>query len=133
MGLLATQLMLGCHNDDSEEAVVTPMKVEVPSNLEQPANLVGNWQEAKGKQTIQLNADGACEIIAKVVLGSNVTKGEAKGFDSKTAAKWGTRGGKFYFTDMQNSTPLVYDWEMKGEKLKLSVSGTELIYTRTKK
>lgn len=133
MGLLATQLMLGCHNDDSEEAVVNPMKVEVPSNLEQPANLVGNWQEAKGKQTVQMNADGTCEMITKVVLGNDVTKGEAKGFDSKTPAKWGTKGDKFYFTEMQNSPSLAYDWKLEGGRLILSVSGTEMIYTRTKK
>ncbi|MBS1726971.1 MAG: hypothetical protein JST51_09655 [Armatimonadetes bacterium] len=129
VALLATQVILGCQNDD--EPAPQPMKVDVPTSMDNPSELVGDWTETKG-QKVSLKADGTCELISKVSLGSDVTRGEAKNFDQKTEAKWGTKGDQFFFTDMKSSPSLKYDWKLDGDKLMLSTNGVKLTYSRSK-
>ena len=59
---VATQFLLGCQPGEKQEELTALPAVSVPAELEHPAELVGNWQEAKGKQTVQLNADGSGEF-----------------------------------------------------------------------
>lgn len=128
-GVLATQLMLGCQAGEKEELVTIPT-VNVPSDMDRPAELVGNWQEAKGKQSVLLNADGSGEIVTKVSLGADVTKGAPQSFDQKVATKWGVKDKTFYFSEIKGSPALSYDWSMSGGKLLLNNNGSKLTYTK---
>ncbi len=130
-GVLATQLMLGCQPADKPEEDLVP-KVNVPTGLEHPPQLVGTWSEAKGKQTVKLDEDGSLEILSKISIGAAVTKGASQAFDNKVTGKWGVKDTQFYFTDMKDSPPLAYDWSASGEKFYLNNSGSKLIYTRVK-
>lgn len=127
---LATQLMLGCQPGEKEDNGPTAPTVSVPTDLEHPQALVGNWQEAKGKQTVQLNADGTGEIISKITIGADVTRGASQGFDKKLAMKWGVKEESFYFTEMKNSPPLSYDLKIVEGKFLLSNNGSKLTYSR---
>ena len=127
---VATQFLLGCQPGEKEEELTALPAVSVPAELEHPAELVGNWQEAKGKQTVQLNADGTGEFTSKITLGADVTKGAPQSFDQKTSTKWGVKDKTFYFTEIKGSGPLKYDWEMSDGKIKLSNSGSKLSYSR---
>lgn len=128
-GVLATQLMFGCQAGEKEELVTIPT-VNVPSDMDRPAELVGNWQEAKGKQSVLLNADGSGEIVTKVSLGAEVTKGAPQSFDQKVATKWGVKDKTFYFSEIKGSPALSYDWSMSGGKLLLNNNGSKLTYTK---
>lgn len=130
-GVLATQLMLGCQPADKPEEDLVP-KVNVPAGLEHPAQLVGAWTEAKGKQTIKLSEDGSLEISSKISIGADVTKGASQAFDNKVTGKWGVKGTQFFFTDMKDSPPLAYDWSASGDKFFLNNNGSKLIYTKVK-
>lgn len=127
-GAMATQLMLGCHRDDSDDTPM-PLGVEVPSALDHPSELVGIWQEAKGKQTIDIKADGTCEMTNQVSMGA---PGATTSSEQKIPAKWGTKDDKFYFAEIRNSLPLSYDWKLQGGKLTLSNNGSKLSYTQVK-
>jgi hypothetical protein len=129
VGTLATQLMLGCQAGDKDEVLTVPTAT-VPSGLDHPSQMVGNWQEAKGKQTVQLNADGSGEIVTKVSIGANVTKGAPQNFDQKVQMKWGVKDKSFYFTDIKGSPPLNYDWTMANGNIVLTNSGSKLTYSR---
>jgi uncharacterized protein (DUF2147 family) len=128
-GALATQLVLGCQSGEQEDLQAVPA-VTVPTDLDHPSQLVGKWQEAKGQQVVQLNADGSGEFLQKVSLGANVTRGAAQNFDQKTSTKWGVKNKAFYFAEIKGSGPLTYDWTMSGNKLMLSNSGSKLVYTK---
>jgi hypothetical protein len=127
--LLATQLLLGCQPGEKDELVNVPT-VSVPTGLDHPAVLVGKWQEAKGKQTVELNADGTGEIISKVSIGASVTHGAAQSFDQKVSTKWGTKEKSFYFSELKGSPPLSYDWSVVGGKILLTNAGSKLTYTK---
>ena len=130
-GALTTQLMLGCHPAEEKDTTPGIATITIPSGLEQPGPLVGKWQEAKGKQTVQLNKDGTCEIISKVTISAAATKGAARSFDQATSAKWGVKDKEFYF-DVKDSLPLKYEWSenSSGDKFTLSNSGSKLTYTK---
>ncbi len=127
---VATQVLLGCQPGEKQEELSALPALSVPAKLEHPAELVGNWQEAKGKQTVQLNADGTGEFTSKITLGADVTRGAPQSFDQKTSTNWGVKDKTFYFAEIKGSGPLKYDWEMSGGKFKLSNSGSKLSYSR---
>ena len=127
---MATQLLLGCQKSEEDLGVAGPRKVDVPASLDHPTELQGNWQEVKGKQTILLNADGSCEIKQNVSISAEETHGAAKSFATKVACKWGTKDGKFYFTDIAGSVPLSYDFKITGDKVDMDAPGSKLSYTR---
>lgn len=77
-----------------------------------------------------LDADGKCEIVSKISLSAEVTKGKSQAFDQKTDAKWGVKGEEFYFSEMKGSPPLSYHWKLESGKLKLNNNGSVLSYTK---
>lgn len=100
--------------------------------MEHPATLVGKWKESKGKQTIQLKADGSCEIISQISIGADVTRGASQAFEQKIPSKWGTKDKTFYFYEVKDSPPLSYDWVMAGDKFILNANGSKLTYSPIK-
>lgn len=131
VGALATQLMLGCQAGEKED-LSQVRKVNVPSAMEHPPTLVGKWKEAKGKQTVLLNADGSCEIVSQISIGADVTRGASQAFAQKIPSKWGIKDKTFYFYEVKDSPPLSYDWVMAGDKLILNTNGTKLTYSPIK-
>ncbi len=131
LAILASQLLLGCRQVEKDDGPLV-QTVSVPTGLEHPDVLAGKWREAKGKQTVQLNGDGSCMIMAKISIGADVTKGAAQSFDQNIGAKWGVKEKTFYFTDIKGSGPLSYDWVLSGGKLLLSNGGSKLSYSQIK-
>lgn len=131
IGLLATQVLLGCQPSDGED-VPKPIGVTVPAGLEHPKEVVGEWKETKGGG-ITLNADGSGEFLTKVTLTAEVTKGAPRSFDQKTKCTWGTKDGKIYFTGMNGSGDLSYEWKLSGGNLRLEGPGTKKDYAPVKK
>ncbi len=129
IGILATQLVLGCQKPE-EDGLGVAKGPTVPASLDHPADMAGSWQEAKGKQIVDLNTDGSCVIHQKVSLGAEVTKGAALDSMQKIPCKWGTKDGKFYFTDINGSPPLSYEYKLEGDKISMSGPGTKLTYSR---
>ena len=132
IGVLATQFLLGCHRADPDEDIGTGIKtVTVPKDIEHPTQLTGDWIEAKG-QKLALSADGKCDMISKVSLGADVTKGKSVSFDQKSSATWGVKGEDFYFTGMKDSPALSFHWKLDSNRLLLTTNGSSLSYTKQK-
>jgi len=126
-GLLTTQFILGCQPAVEEDNTGVPGVVNVPSSMDRPSELVGKWQESKGKQSIELSADGSCQMLNTISMGA---PGATTSSKITISCKWGTKDGKFYFAEMKDSPPLSYDWESKNGKLLLSNNGSKLTYTQ---